>query len=370
MPHPVNSRTDHPSAAIVLSMFRRFCVILAVPLLASCVTHQLATVRPPMQAFVDAKDISGAVTVVATKDRIVDCEAVGYANLETKEPMQTDSVFWIASMTKPVTATALLMLQDEGKLNVADPVAKYLPEFASLRTPSGKPANLTIAQLMTHTSGLGEGARGVLTNVHTLADLIPAYLAAPMQFEPGAKWSYCQSGINTSARIVEIVSGQPFDRFVQARILQPLGMTHSTFYPSRNRALHTAVGYKKNAATGQLEAAPAPVGFGEEGHPPAGQWRTILLRPGLCPFLSNAAQRRNVPRKAISQPCRCQVDDHRANRRSAHRIPASSRTWQLRNQLRLGHRRRYIKTATSRRGRNAVARHLWPRRRVGHAGMD
>lgn len=265
-------------------MFRRFCVILAVPLLASCVTHQLATVRPPMQAFVDAKDISGAVTVVATKDRIVDCEAVGYANLETKEPMQTDSVFWIASMTKPVTATALLMLQDEGKLNVADPVAKYLPEFASLRTPSGKPANLTIAQLMTHTSGLGEGARGVLTNVHTLADLIPAYLAAPMQFEPGAKWSYCQSGINTSARIVEIVSGQPFDRFVQARILQPLGMTHSTFYPSRNRALHTAVGYKKNAATGQLEAAPAPVGFGEEGHPPLGNGGLFCSGPDYARF--------------------------------------------------------------------------------------
>ncbi len=111
-----------------------------------------------MQSFVDAHDVfRRTVTVVATKDKIIDCEAVGWANIETKEAMRPDSLFWIASMTKPVTAVALpSCFQDEGKLNVADPVAKYIPEFAALKTPSGKPANLTIAQMMTHTSGLGE----------------------------------------------------------------------------------------------------------------------------------------------------------------------------------------------------------------------
>src|SRR5690348_5892122 len=114
--------------------------------------------------------------------------------------MTTDTLFWIASMTKPVTAVALLMLQDEGKLKVSDPVAKFIPEFASLKTPSGRPANLTIAQLMTHTSGLGEADRTAAAQAKTLADLIPAFLAAPMQFEPGSQWRYTQSGINTAAR--------------------------------------------------------------------------------------------------------------------------------------------------------------------------
>src|SRR6185503_785854 len=127
--------------------------------------------------------------------------------------MTPDTLFWIASMTKPITGTAVLMLQDEGKLKVTDPVAKYLPEFANLKTPSGKPANLTIVQILTHTSGLGEAGRDGAANAHTLADLVPLWLAAPMQFEPGAKWSYCQSGINAGARIVEIVSGLTFDQF-------------------------------------------------------------------------------------------------------------------------------------------------------------
>jgi CubicO group peptidase (beta-lactamase class C family) len=198
--------------------------------------------------------------------------------------MRTDSVFWIASMTKPVTATALLLLQDEGKLNVADPVAKYIPEFAHLKTPSGQPANLTLARLMTHTSGLGEGDTNVLASAHTLAELIPAYLAAPMQFEPGSKWNYCQSGINTSARIVEIVSGLPFDVFVQTRILQPLGMKHTTFHPARNPSLHLAVAYKKNAKTQSLEAAPPPSTYGVEGHPPLGNGGLFSTGPDYARF--------------------------------------------------------------------------------------
>src|SRR5206468_5811670 len=103
------------------------------------------------------------------------------------------------------------MLQDDGRLRVSDPVAKYLPEFAALKTPSGKQANLTIAQLMTHTSGLGEADSAAAKQARTLADLVPLWLAAPMQYEPGEKWKYTQSGINATARIVEVVSGQTFD---------------------------------------------------------------------------------------------------------------------------------------------------------------
>src|SRR6185295_14889461 len=125
----------------------------------------------------------------------------GFEDVATKRPMTADTLFWIASMTKPVTGVAILMLQDEGKLNVADPVAKYLPEFASLKTPSGKPANLTISQILTHTSGLGEAGTNGVRKAKTLADLVPLWLAAPMQYEPGEKWAYTQSGINAAGRI-------------------------------------------------------------------------------------------------------------------------------------------------------------------------
>src|ERR1700751_3026899 len=109
-------------------------------------------------------------------------------------------------MTKPLPGTAILMLQDEAKLRGSDPVAKYLPEFAGLKTPSGKPANLTIRQLLTHTSGLGEASGPAAQQARTLAHLVPIWLAAPMQYEPGEKWQYTQSGINAAARIVEVLS--------------------------------------------------------------------------------------------------------------------------------------------------------------------
>jgi len=253
-------------------------------LLTSCASPRLPGVRTAMQKAIENQEISGAVTVVATKSKVLHCDASGLADIARKEPMTPDSLFWIASMTKPVTATALLMLQDEGKLKVTDPVAKYIPEFADLKTPSGQPANLTIAQLMTHTSGLGEAPREAAAKAHTLADLIPLFLAAPMQYEPGAKWSYTQSGINVASRIVEIVSGQSFDIFLQEHLFDPLGMEHTTFYPSKKPGARRAVAYKKNPATGALEAVPPPGGFGVEGHPPLGNGGLSSTGPDYARF--------------------------------------------------------------------------------------
>src|SRR5438445_4541455 len=140
-----------------------------------------------MQEMIAKNEIAGAVPVVVTKDKLLHLESNGLADVAAKRPMAPDTLFWIASMTKPITGTAILMLQDAGKLNVADPVAKYLPEFANLKTPSGKPANLTITQLLTHTSGLGEAGAAEAKQAHTLAELVPLWLAAPMQYEPGEK---------------------------------------------------------------------------------------------------------------------------------------------------------------------------------------
>lgn len=162
-------RKSAPAKRAMMATFAKFicyAVFLVLPALVSCATSKIPGVGHVIQSAVDAHDLFGAVTVVATKDKIIDCEAACLANLETKEPMRPDSLFWIASMTRPFTAVALLMLQDEGKLNVADPVAKYIPEFAGLKTPSSRLANITIAQMMTHTSGLGEASNKDMASAH------------------------------------------------------------------------------------------------------------------------------------------------------------------------------------------------------------
>ncbi len=233
---------------------------LTLPLVAS--DPKLPGVAAALQPHLDAHDIAGAVTLVIAKDKIVHFETHGYADLATKRPLTGDTMFNIMSMTKPVTATAILMLQDDGKLNVADPVAKYLPEFAALKTPSGQPANLTITQILTHTSGLGEASGPAAQAAKTLADLVPLWLAAPMKYEPGAKWQYTQSGINAAARIVEVVSGRTFPEFLAARLFGPLGLKHTTHYPTPDQRERLATPYSKNKDTGELTAVvatpPAP----------------------------------------------------------------------------------------------------------------
>lgn len=259
-------------------------LLFALPLTAGGATPSLPGIGAAMQSAVDAGQLSGAVTVVVTPEKLVHCEATGWADLERKQPMRPDTLFWIASMTKPVTGVAILMLEDEGKLEVTDPVAKYIPEFAGLKTPSGRPANLTIAQLMTHTSGLGEGDGKAVARARTLAELIPLFLAAPMPDEPGAKWRYSQSGINTAARIVEIAGALPFDVFLQQRLFDPLGMTNTTFYPTRKPSAHRAVACARNRTTGALEAVPPPTTYGAEGHPPMGNGGLYSTGPDYARF--------------------------------------------------------------------------------------
>jgi CubicO group peptidase (beta-lactamase class C family) len=168
--------------------------------------------------------------------------------------MKPDTIFWIASMTKPITATAVMMLQEEGKLSVEDPVGKYVPELKDLKTRDGKSANLTLRHLLTHTSGMGEATSEQSKKAEKLADLMPAYASQPVKFEPGTKWEYCQSGINTLGRIVEVVSGKPFDAFLQERLFTPLGMKDTTFYLMPEQLPRLAKAYKKEGD--KLEESP------------------------------------------------------------------------------------------------------------------
>jgi len=258
-------------------------VLLALSSL-SAAEPQLPGIDAAMKEMIAKNEIAGAVTVVVGRDKVLHQEATGLADVATKRPMRSDTLFWIASMTKPITGVAILMLQDEGKLSVADPVSKYLPEFARLKSPSGKPANLTIAQLLTHTSGLGEANATEAQKAKTLADLVPLWLAAPMQYEPGEKWKYTQSGINAAGRIVEVVSGMSFDTFLQKRLFAPLGMKDTTFYLTPERRAQLVTAYAKNKDSGALEAVPPRADFGAMDRPPLGNGGLYSTAPDYARF--------------------------------------------------------------------------------------
>jgi CubicO group peptidase (beta-lactamase class C family) len=198
-----------------------------------------------MQTMVERQEVAGVVTLVATRDGVAHLGAVGKADLAADRPMRTDALFWIASMTKPITATAILMLQDEGKLSVDDPVAKYIPELAKTATADGTVHTLTLKHLLTHSSGLAESTNDEKKVAKSLADLVPGFSSRPLQFAPGTRWAYCQSGINTLGRIVEVVSGKSFPTFVQERLFTPLGMVDTTFYPDPTQVARLATTYKR-----------------------------------------------------------------------------------------------------------------------------
>jgi CubicO group peptidase (beta-lactamase class C family)/glyoxylase-like metal-dependent hydrolase (beta-lactamase superfamily II) len=205
-----------------------------------------------MRKYIDAREIAGAVTLVATDDRILHLDAMGNASLNPVEAMLTDAICWIASMSKPVLATLLLMLQDDGLLSVDDPVDKYLPEFKGLKTADGKQAKVTIRHLLTHTSGMGEITADQARDSKTLEAVIPLYVAKPVAFTPGSKWVYCQSGINTGGRIAEVVTGKTLDKLMQERLFGSLGMKDTTFYLTDKQLPRLAKTYKRTAK-GDLE---------------------------------------------------------------------------------------------------------------------
>ena len=267
-------------------MFKRtivYAVLLLTPVFARAADPGNPAIRAAIEKFIDAHDISGAVTVVVTKDKVLALDSIGLADIARQKPMQPDTLFWIASMTKPLTAVSILMLQDEGKLNVTDPVEKFIPEFAALKTPAGLPAHITIEQVLTHTSGLGEGDTNAIKTAHTLRDLISVYLASPMLYEPGDHWRYTQSGINVAARIVEVASGRSFNDFVADRILKPLGMKNTTFYPNKKQRSHLATPYIKDKQTGALTAAPYAA-YGAKEQPPFGNAGLFSTGPDYARF--------------------------------------------------------------------------------------
>ncbi|HZZ72520.1 MAG TPA: serine hydrolase domain-containing protein [Pirellulales bacterium] len=218
----------------------------------------------PLQKFVENHTLAGAVGLVATKDQVLAVDAVGFADIAQQTPMRTDCLFWIASQSKSMTATALMMLVDEGKVHVEDPVEKYLPEFQGQqwiaeqtddRTVLKRPSRpITIHDILSHTSGLPFMSR-VEHKIDQLSlhEASISYALTPLRTEPGSKYDYSNAGLNTAGRIIEVVSGMPYETFLQKRLFDPLGMHDTTFWPTAEQIKRIAKSYKPNAAQDGLE---------------------------------------------------------------------------------------------------------------------
>ena len=219
-------------------------------------------VSSALQPFVESGSLAGAVTVVANKDKVLSLETVGFMDVGAKQAMKTDSLFWIASMSKPITGTALMLLVDEGQVKLDDPIEKYLPEFKELQVAGAngaelkKPSRLvTVRDVMSHTSGMPfKSAKEQPTlDGLPLKVAVLSYAATPLQSEPGAKYQYSNAGINTGARIIEVVSGMSYEDFMDQRLFKPLGMKDTTFWPNEEQVSRLAKPYKPSADKTKLE---------------------------------------------------------------------------------------------------------------------
>lgn len=257
------------------TIVRRICLVglllsavgaisLAAPARLSA-AESAKTIAAALQRFVDNHTLAGAVTLVASSNRVLSLEAVGYMDIAAKRPMRKDALFWIASQSKPMTATALMMLVDEGKVNVGDPVEKYLPEFKGqwLKTEEDaermllkRPAHpITVKNVLSHTSGLpfSSPLEQPTLDLLPLAARVRSYAMLPLEFEPDSNYAYSNAGINTAGRIIEVVSGMPYEQFMEQRLFRPFGMKDTTFWPNSRQVRRLAKSYKANAAKTGLE---------------------------------------------------------------------------------------------------------------------
>jgi CubicO group peptidase (beta-lactamase class C family) len=249
----------------------------------------LEQIPPALQAIVDAGDLSGFVTLIWRKGEVVQLNTLGYRDVEAKTPMTRDTMFRIASMTKPVTSVAALMLMEEGKLSLDDPITRWAPEFANMRvlkSPTGPvedtvpaPRDITIEDLMTHRSGLAYGFTSIGPIAHAYEKALGSPLLGPhgpdewmqrlgelpLTYPPGERFHYSHS-TDVLGFIVARIEGQSLGKVLQARIFGPLGMVDTGFWAMPGKADRLAKLYKapqeEGGALKDVSYAPEP-----EPHP-------------------------------------------------------------------------------------------------------
>lgn len=220
-------------------------------------SQRLARLSAAMQDIVDQERVAGIVTMVARHGKVVHHESFGRQDIEQDVPMATDTIFRIYSMTKPITGVALMMLFEEGKFRLSDPVARHIPELEGLQVAAGEGEDgpileeadhpMTIRELMSHTAGLSYGIfsesqvddmyreANVLDSSSTLRDMIEKLSRIPLRQQPGSRWHYSVA-VDVQGYLVEVLSGQPFDQFLQERLFEPLGMKDTGFHVPEEKA--------------------------------------------------------------------------------------------------------------------------------------
>ena len=260
-------------ALTALSLQGAGSVMTAKPDEVGLSAERLARIHEAVQRHIDAGSVSGAVTLVARHGKIAHIEAHGLMDLESKKAMPRDGIFRLASMSKPITAVAVMMMVEEGKVRLSDPVSRFIPEFKSMKVAVAKPnarsggaaapagpggpggrggpppevdlvsatREVTIRDLLTHGSGLMSGGLGNATAGpaaargpnDTLATYIPKLGSVALDFQPGTLWRYSGlAGFDVLSRVVEIASGKPYDQFLRERLFDPLGMKDTGFAPT------------------------------------------------------------------------------------------------------------------------------------------
>ena len=245
-------------------------------------TERLRRIDAVMERAIEDEQISGAVTLVSRRGEIAHFETHGVKDLESGEPMRKDTIFAIASMTKPVTGVAVLMLVEEGAVRLSDPISRFIPEFRDTQVAIPRPKQrgeedriytvpaereVTVRDLLTHTAGLVTGGASAKEaariaprssrSTHTLATYVALLGAVPLDFQPGTQWAYAGlEGIDALGRIVEVASGMTFDVYLRKRIFEPLGMKDTAFVVGTDRASRVVTMYGRTAEG--LERRPRP----------------------------------------------------------------------------------------------------------------
>lgn len=227
-------------------------------------SERLARIGPAMQRYIDARLVPGTITAVMRRGKLVHLQMQGDMDVENGRSMERDAIFRIASMTKPITSVALMMLWEEGHFQLRDPVAKYLPEFANplvstTSDASGETGELVavdrpiqIRDMLTHTAGLansyiGNGdyyrkaSRALAED--DLASYIKRLATLPLNYQPGTAWQY-SAATSVVGRLVEVMAGQPLDEFLDVRLFQPLGMTDTQFFLDEEKAARLTAQYQ------------------------------------------------------------------------------------------------------------------------------
>jgi CubicO group peptidase (beta-lactamase class C family) len=243
-----------------------FALIALAGLLIQPLLAETPFVSTLLRPFVERGELAGAVALVTDAKGSLSVDCVGWADIEAKRPMAPDTLFWIASESKPMTAVALMMLVDEGKIALDDPIEKFLPEFraqmlvaekSETQTVLKKPARpITIRDCLSHMSGLPfkSAAEEPVLDGLPLAAAVRTYAMTPLQTEPGTAYQYSNAGINTAARVLEVVSGVSYEQFMQERLFDPLGMKDTTFWPNEEQVARLAKSYRPDKDKTKLEA--------------------------------------------------------------------------------------------------------------------